>query len=383
MSIYTKKQRWKLVLLSLAVLIGAASLWYTNNLVEELSKEERKKVELWAKGTKQLVGAEDPNQDLSFILEVITNNETVPVILVDENDNIQSYRNLDALKSRKEDYLKKQLEIMRKQNEPIEIILTEGHKNFIYYKESTLLAKLFYYPFIQLGIIFLFIIIAYFAFSASRKAEQNQVWVGMAKETAHQLGTPISSLMAWVEYLKLKQSVDEAMISDVEKDIKRLETITERFSKIGSAPVLKDSNIVNVLETSVGYIKKRTSDKVKFEMHFPAEELLVPINIPLFEWVIENLCKNAIDAMGGAGQIDVFLENAGQEVLIDIQDTGKGIAKSKQKTIFQPGFTTKPRGWGLGLSLVKRIIEFYHAGKIYVKSSEIDKGTTFRIVLKK
>lgn len=383
MNIYSKKQQWKLLLLIIAVIIGVSSMWYTNKLVKKLSYEERKKVNLWAQGMKQLADIDNPDADVSFIFEVIRNNETVPVILVDENDSIISARPADLLKPNDLEYNKRLLEKMKKEHEPIEIILSKGHKNYIYYKDSILLNQLFYYPFIQLGVIFLFILVSYFAFSASRKAEQNQVWVGMSKETAHQLGTPISSLMAWVELLKMK-NIDKQLLTEVDKDVKRLETITERFSKIGSTPALSKANITDVLNNSISYIKTRSSDKVVFNLNFSSsDEIFVPVNISLFEWVIENLCKNAIDAMNGSGTINISITDHTQVVYIDIKDTGKGIPKSKYKTIFQPGYTTKQRGWGLGLSLTERIIEFYHSGKIFVKSSEINNGTTFRIALKK
>jgi len=380
---YSRKQIWKFALFIAAILIGVTSLWYTNDLVEELSKEERKKVELWAEATKRIANFDDQNQDFSFIVRVLQDNETVPVIWVDEKDSIIASRNLDSIKSLKIDYLQKQLEIMQEGYEPIEVKLSKDVIHKIYYKDSKLLTKLFYYPFIQLGVIFLFIVVSYLVFSTSRKMEQNQVWVGMSKETAHQLGTPISSLIAWVELLKLKES-DEILVREVEKDVKRLETITQRFSKIGAAPVLEAANITEVLFHAIDYIHTRTSDRVAFNLHFSMEyEIFVPVNISLFEWVIENICKNAIDAMNGSGAIDVWVSDHVQVVYIDIKDTGKGIPKSKYKTVFQPGYTTKKRGWGLGLSLAKRIIETYHLGKIFVKNSEINKGTTFRIALKK
>ena len=385
MNVYNKKQEWKLILLIVAIIIGAASLWYTNDLVKSLSREERKKVELWAEGTKQLANInENANQDFSFIFEVIKNNETVPVILTDEKDNIISARNLDSLKANDEVYLQKQLETMKLNHEPIVIELVDGHRNFIYYKDSTILSQLSYYPFIQLGVIFLFIFVSYLAFSSSRKAEQNQVWVGMSKETAHQLGTPISSLMAWVEILKQKKEISPEMILEVQKDIKRLETITERFSKIGSTPILLPTDIIEVLNNSVNYIRTRSSNRVSITVNQQNQDkIFVPVNVALFEWVIENLCKNAIDAMGGNGSIAISIIDSTQVLYIDIKDTGKGISKSKYKTVFQPGYTTKKRGWGLGLSLSKRIIESYHEGKIFVKNSEVNNGTTFRIMLKK
>ncbi|OFX17794.1 MAG: histidine kinase [Bacteroidetes bacterium GWA2_31_9] len=383
MNIYSKKQYWKFALLLIATLIGISSLWYTNKLINELSKEERKKIELWAEGMKHMANNENPDADLSFVFEVIRNNETVPVILADEQNNIIYSRNVDSTKINDKEYMQHQLETMKKQNEPIEIIISNNIKQYIYYKDSSILTQLFYYPFIQLAVIFIFILVAYFAFSASRRAEQNQVWVGMSKETAHQLGTPISSLLAWIELLKLKE-FDKEIITEVDKDVKRLETITERFSKIGSAPVLKKENICDALHMSLNYMKSRASTRVEFTTNFSkSDEILVPVNIPLFDWVVENLIKNSIDAMNGEGKIDVEIKDSSQVLYIDVSDSGKGIQKSKYKTIFNPGFTTKKRGWGLGLSLSKRIIEQYHNGKIFVKNSESGKGTTIRIVLKK
>ena len=324
MNIYSKKRTWKFILLISAILIGIISLWYTNTLVKELSEEERKKVELWAEGTKKLINIQDPNQDFSFIVKVITNNETIPVILVDENDSIISARNLDSTKMEKPRYVKRQLEKMKAENKPFEIILSNGHKNFIYYEHSTLLTKLYYYPFIQIGVIFLFLIVSYLAFSASRKAEQNQVWVGMSKETAHQLGTPISSLMAWVELLKQKET-DHTVINEVEKDIERLSNITERFSKIGSLPNLRNENITNVLNQSIEYFKKRTSRQIEFISNFNGNEFKAPLNPALFQWVIENLFKNAIDAMSGSGKIEVVVSDNIKYIAIDIKDYGKPI----------------------------------------------------------
>lgn len=340
-------------------------------------------MELWADAQEITASNQDPDQYLNFIFQVIINNKTVPVIVVDNEDNVIFFRNLDSLKVQDEEYLKKQLEIMKREHEPIEIVISDNLKQYIYYRDSTLLTKLFYYPFIQLAVIFLFILVAYYAFSSSRKAEQNQVWVGMSKETAHQLGTPISSLMAWVELLKTK-NIEENFIKEVEKDVNRLETITERFSKIGSAPVLSKVHIAEILINSINYIRSRSSERVYFNLNFSLEdEIYIPINASLFEWVIENLCRNAIDAMDGTGTIEISVTDHMQVVYIDIKDTGKGLSKSKYKTIFQPGYTTKQRGWGLGLSLAKRIIESYHSGKIFVKSSEINAGTTIRIALKK
>ncbi|PCH84986.1 MAG: ATP-binding protein [Flavobacteriales bacterium] len=382
MNIYSKKQYWKIILLAIAVVIGLSSLWYTNTLVTKLQWEERKKVELWAEATKQLANAQG-SADLSFVLKVIIDNETVPVILADKEGNVLSFVNLDSAAAEEPGYLEEQLEIMRAENESIEVAIGDDYFQYIYFKSSTLLIQLKYFPYIQLAVISLFILVSYFAFSTSRKAEQNQVWMGLAKETAHQLGTPLSSIMAWLEVLRTK-SVDEGTLEEFEKDVKRLETITERFSKIGSMPNLEPANLNLILEEAVSYISNRVSKKVRFSMDFEeTRDLLAPLNKSLFEWVIENLCKNAVDAMNGAGDITIDVSDRTQFVYIDISDTGKGMAKSVFKQVFEPGFTTKRRGWGLGLSLCKRIIENYHGGKIFVKNSEIGKGTTFRVVLRK
>jgi LytS/YehU family sensor histidine kinase len=382
---YSTKQRWKFSLFLSAIIIGASSLLYTNQLVHSLSAEERKKVELWAEATKEIQNAGLAEDVSNVVYRILQEDKTIPKILVDEKENIISYANIDSARVNrtKGQYLKDLLTRMKLENKPIEISFSDGEKNYIYYKDSTLLDKLIYYPFIQLGVISLFIFVSYLAFSISRRMEQDQVWVGMSKETAHQLGTPISSLIAWVELLRLKNE-DTTVIDEVSKDVERLQVITERFSKIGSPPVLSKTNLIDVLNKAVGYLKTRTSHKVVYTINFSnVHEIMVPINVPLFEWVIENICKNAIDAMNGAGNIDVLVKDDIQVVYIDIKDTGKGIAKSKYKTVFQPGYTTKRRGWGLGLSLSKRIIEVNHNGKIFVKNSELNKGTTFRIVLKK
>lgn len=371
------------MLLIAAVCIGISSLWITNNLVRRLAVEERKKVELWAEGMKQIAQNENLGQDISFIFQVIKNNETVPVIVTSQDDSILLTRNIDTLLTRDTTALRKKLQRMKESCNPIEIYISDNIKQLVYYEDSMLLTQLIYYPFIQLGVIFLFILVSYLAFSSSRKAEQNQVWVGMAKETAHQLGTPISSLMAWVELLSLKK-IDDDILIEVNKDVKRLETVADRFSKIGSVTELVPVNIVELLKNQVSYIQNRTSSMVKFKTNLDKfTEMIVPLNVPLFEWVIENLCKNAVDAMEGAGTIEITVYDQMQVLFIDIKDTGKGISKSKFKTVFQPGYTTKPRGWGLGLSLSKRIIESYHNGKIFIKSSEMNTGTTFRISLKK
>ncbi len=383
MNIYSKKQKWKFLLLVVAIIIGVSTFLITNNLAQKLAVEERKKVELWALGMRQLSALDNEEKDYTFILEVIKNNETVPVILTNKEGQIISSRNLDPHHENDQEYLEKQLEKMKSDNDPIEITLLDGNMNFIYYKESILLTRLFYFPIIQFGVISLFLIVSYIAFSSSRKSEQNQVWVGMSKETAHQLGTPTSSLMASLELMRMK-NVDEKIVSEFEKDVIRLEKITERFSKIGSAPKLEKQDIIEVLLNTIKYIKARSSGKINFICNFSEnDQILVPFNPSLFEWVVENLLKNAIDSIHGSGNITINIDDRIQYLFIDVIDEGKGIPKSKYKTIFQPGYTTRQRGWGLGLSLSKRIIEIYHAGKIFVNHSEPDKGTNMRIVLKK
>jgi len=499
---YSQKNRWKLILVLFAAIIVGASLWYSNllvhkmeneerikirlwaetiqkkarlvnyanNLFNEIGADERKKVQLWADATKLLASPNVSITDLSFIFELVRNNENIPVILTDNNDRIVSSRNLpDSAKQNDSNYMHSQLALMRKQHPPIEIYIYKNQKNYLYYEdsklfselkgvlndlsesfysevvknlasvpviltdstqsnviasgsvdsaiihnplrlktvmanmaqsnapivielggggkqyifyeESTLSKELRYFPFLVFGIMSLFILFSYTLFSTARRVEQNRVWVGLAKETAHQLGTPLSSLMAWVEYLRAKES---NIADELEKDVKRLETITNRFSKIGSSPQLEAQDVSAVINESIDYFRVRTSQKVKFHYEVaPETDIVVPINAPLFSWVIENLFRNAIDAMSGEGSLTVEVSGQPEVLVIDISDTGKGIPKSNFKTVFEPGFTTKARGWGLGLSLCKRIIENYHGGKIFVKNSEINKGTTFRITLKR
>ena len=384
MELYFKKRRWKLLLLISAVLIGAGSLLYTNWLIGQMSVQERKSVELWAEAMKRLVDTDDGGkQDLTFHQTIMGNNTTIPIIYTDENGTILGDRNIKYNEKRRETVLQHELAKMKSQKAPIEIVLSANVSQYLYYRDSNLLQNLRYFPLVQFAVIMLFISVSYFAFSASRKAEQNQVWVGMSKETAHQLGTPISSLMAWVEILKMK-NIDENMIEEIQKDVSRLEKITERFSKIGSAPELITNDLKQVLQSTVSYLEKRSSKKVRFELKL--DETIrydVPHNAALFSWVIENLCKNAIDAIESDGIIKLVLLQKNDHLMLDISDNGKGIPKSQFKTIFEPGFTTKKRGWGLGLSLSKRIIENYHKGKIFIRQSEIGKGTTFRIVLRR
>lgn len=382
MRAYDQKRYWKFIIIAAAALIGGISLLYTRSLVKSLAVQEDNKIKLWANATKQLIKSEG---DINFLLNIIEDNETIPTILVDDEGNIVTTRNLDPAREKDTSYINSTLEIMKNEHVPIKILYDEENKryNYLYYENSKLLNELKTYPFIQLALIAFFALMSYFALSSSRKAEQNQVWVGMSKETAHQLGTPISSLREWLNLIReTDKDQQEEILQEFDYDIKRLELITERFSKIGSEPVLKAENLDLVVEKSISYLKNRISSKVKFEINIGKPGNWAQINIPLFDWVIENLCKNAVDAMEGTGFLNIQINHDAEFVYIDITDTGKGVPRSKFKTIFKPGYTTKKRGWGLGLSLVKRIIHEYHKGQIYVRHSEPGKGTTFRIVLK-
>jgi signal transduction histidine kinase len=381
---YFKKRRWKILLLVLAVSIGVGSFFYTNWLVKRMAVEERKNVELWAKATQLLASYDiNSNQDITFLNDIIIRNTSIPIIIADSLDQILDSKNISFAEDRKEKVLSRELRKMKEENDPIVIVISQTEKQYLYYSDSILLENLKYYPVVQFAVIFLFVLVAYFAFNSSRNAEQNQVWVGMSKETAHQLGTPISSLMAWVELLKM-QNIDENLIKEFEKDTERLQKITERFSKIGSVPELILTDVSDTIRSTLEYLKTRSSGKVKFVLDFDQQKKYdVPMNASLFSWVIENLCKNAIDAMNNSGTIQVSIAEKSDQIFIDVSDTGKGISKAYYKSVFQPGFTTKKRGWGLGLSLAKRIVENYHKGKIFLKQSEINKGTTFRIILNK
>jgi signal transduction histidine kinase len=358
------------------------SLIYTQYLVSKLKIEERKNIKLWAEATR-LISLPDTSQNVEFLSTIIENNNNVPVILTDEYDSIISARNFDGHKLSDYKYIRKQLEKIKESNKPIVNNLENGHFNLIYYKDSIILTMLIFYPYIQLGLIILFILVSYLAFSSSRKADQNQVWVGMSKETAHQLGTPTSSLAGWIEILQ-NNYPEISITGELARDVERLEKVTERFSRIGSKPLLAKENIVTTISRTIDYLKSRTSSKVKFIYdHSNKEEVIVPVNSALFEWVIENVSKNAIDAMEGIGEITIRIAETEKHALIDISDTGKGIPKSAFKKIFNPGFTTKQRGWGLGLSLARRIIEEYHNGKIFVRHSEVGKGSCIRIMMNK
>ena len=377
--IYRLSQRLRLLFIGTAALIVTASLFFTNRLTRQLATEEHKKMEIWAGAMRQVILAGE-NTDINFLSEIISGNTTIPVIMTDENDNLISSLNVNEPASKTNDYYRREIERLKKKNSHIEVRI-DNTLQHIYYDDSLLLKQLRYFPYIQLGVIFIFLLIAYLAFSGTKKAEQNQVWVGLSRETAHQLGTPISSLLAWLDLLRIRN--DDKLLTEMEKDVNRLKIIAERFSKIGSAPDLQLVKLNETITNAVQYISHRSSQKVIITCHFQTSDNdLIRMNVPLFEWVIENLCKNAIDAMNGNGKIDIFVQKKSNEYIVDVKDTGKGIEKNKFKAVFSTGYTTKPRGWGLGLSLAKRIIEEYHKGKIFVKQSEIDKGTTFRILMK-
>lgn len=382
---YRYDKKWKIILLAFAALIFVLSLIYTNKLMTDLRHEEYRRMELWAHAMGDFINS-DPETDIGFLFEVLENNQTIPVILVDaDNKTIISYRNLDTVKMENAEYAADKLEEFRNNGkESFSIIGPDGEvMNTIYYSDSLLLKKLQYYPYVQLLLIAIFIIMGYIVLNVSRRSEQNHVWLGMSKETAHQLGTPISSLMAWLEIMRDEHGETE-MFREVEKDVKRLEKIAARFSKIGSKPNLHENELIGCIRNSISYLKTRIPSTIHLDTNITdTDEIYLPLNVELFEWVIENLCKNAVDAIGTNGTIRITIESDDNNVGIEISDTGKGISKSDFKNVFKPGYTTKNRGWGLGLSLAKRIVEEYHGGKIFVKSSEIGKGTTFRINLKK
>ncbi len=385
MDFYLKKQRWKQFLMIGAVLIGVSSLLYTNHLVKQVSYEEQVKVELWTESVRMTLTHDSLSDDVfRYINAVFTTNKTVPIIVVDENENIIADNNLNYNEKNRDKILQREYRKLKARTEPIVIELGPDEKQYLYFKESRLLIQLRYYPIFQLLVIVLFIFISYYAFNSARKSEQNMVWVGMAKETAHQLGTPISSLMAWVELLK-ELDVSTDIVSELAKDTHRLEQIAERFSKVGSTPELYPENVYSILNESISYLQPRISKKIELETRFDTtQELYLPLSSTLFGWVVENLIRNAVDAMEGSkGRIQVQVYERDQRVIIEIADNGKGIPKSKQKAIFKPGFTTKKRGWGLGLTLSKRIVENYHKGKLLLRYSDAARGTAFWIILPK
>ncbi len=392
MEFYKDNTTLKWIILAVSVLISAGSIYYTNILVEQLKQRERQQVELFAKALEYTLNSSEGN--IVFITdEILFKNKYVPVIWFTKDNGYQS-TNIDIKESlskeRKDEILKREAEKMSLTFAPIEIILKDPEtgevyeRQYVYYKNSALLTQLIAFPYIQLSVLAIFGFISYLAFNYSRTAEQNQVWVGLAKETAHQLGTPLSSLMAWIEVLRDDPDIkNKGIVDELDKDIRKLRVVTERFSSIGSKPVLRTENIFQLINNVVGYLQPRISSKIKFEVYTLSETIDVKVHAPLFEWVVENLCKNAVDSMGSTGTIVIkILRGSDHKVFIDISDTGKGIPKPLITNVFKPGFTTKKRGWGLGLALAKRIIEMYHEGKIFVKSSDETLGTTFRIELK-
>lgn len=384
-------RRVKIFLVLAAVIIAVASLVVSHLLIRDLAKEEHNKMAVWAEAMRTLNNA-DENTDINLVLKVINGNNTIPVIVLDSNGDVQAYRNIDLKTCKTEADSVQRVEELGKEmlleRQVIRITLNEDADSVtrsddyinVCYADSVMLRRLASYPYIQLGVVMIFVVIAIFALLTSKRAEQNKVWVGLSKETAHQLGTPISSLMAWTEILK-ETHPDDPLIPEMDKDVKRLQLIADRFSKIGSLPEPVETNLKEIMQHVVDYMDRRTSRKVQMICRFPKEDVIVRINASLFEWVIENLCKNAVDAMEGAGTITLTILKECARAVVEVADTGKGIRKKDIGNVFKPGFTTKKRGWGLGLSLAKRIVEEYHHGKIYVKKSELGVGTTFRIEL--
>ena len=391
MDFYRDNANLKWIILGVSTVISIGSIYYTNILVDQLKERERNQMKLYARALEYTYQS---NEDILFVTEeIIKKNTSIPTILMNEKGEF-NYLNIDINPSwsekKKNDVLRQEVIEMKRAFPPIEIILKDPNtgevfgKQYVYYKNSFLLTQLIAYPFVQLSVIAIFGFISYLAFNYSKVAEQNRVWVGLAKETAHQLGTPLSSLMAWIEVLRDDPDItNKGIVEELDKDIRKLRVVTERFSSIGSTPALKDENVFGLINNVVGYLQPRVSSKINFEVYTLSETIRAKVHAPLFEWVLENLCKNAVDAMGSTGTIAIkILRGSDSKVFIDISDTGKGIPKANMTNVFRPGFTTKKRGWGLGLALAKRIIELYHEGKIFVKSSDENQGTTFRIELK-
>ncbi len=393
MEFYQDNANLKWIILTVSVVISIASIYFTDILVNQLKEREKNQVKLFARALEYTIN--DTQNDILFITEEIINkNNSIPTILVDSHNSVVTYTNIEIdtawSKARKEETLQAELTEMQSTFQPIEILLKDPKtqevygKQYVYYKNSFLLTQLTAYPYIQIFVLAIFGFISYLAFNYSRTAEQNRVWVGLAKETAHQLGTPLSSLMAWIEVLRDDPDIrNKGIVEELDKDISKLQVVTERFSSIGSTPTLKSENIYQLVNRVVGYLQPRVSSKINIEVYTLSESIQALVHPPLFEWVLENLCKNAVDAMGNSGTIAFkILRGNDNKVLIDISDTGKGMSKTMMTNVFKPGFTTKKRGWGLGLTLAKRIIELYHEGRIFVKSSEENSGTTFRIEVK-
>ncbi|ATV30679.1 sensor histidine kinase [Prevotella intermedia] len=376
----------KIILVVAAIAIAVVSLVASNILTKDLARQERTKMEVWAEAMRALSQA-DENTDLALVLKVLNDNNTIPVVVLDNDENVTDFRNVVINAKNYKDsllYVSAMAKRLKSNKQNIRIQLSDASNEYIdvCYDDSLMLKRLALYPYVQLGVVMLFVVVAIFALLTSKRAEQNKVWVGLSKETAHQLGTPISSLMAWTTILK-ETYPDDDLLPEMDKDVKRLQLIADRFSKIGSLPEAVPVSLSEVLDHVIEYMDRRTSKTIQLKKVFPADDIIIRLNASLFEWVIENLCKNAVDAMGGeSGTITLRVETVGERVIVEVSDTGKGIKKKDMRNVFRPGFTTKSRGWGLGLSLAKRIVEEYHNGRIFVKSSELGKGTTFRIELK-
>ena len=376
----------KIILVVAAIAIAVVSLVASNILTKDLARQERTKMEVWAEAMRALSQA-DENTDLALVLKVLNDNNTIPVVVLDNDENVTDFRNVVINAKNYKDsllYVSAMAKRLKNNKQNIRIQLSDASNEYIdvCYDDSLMLKRLALYPYVQLGVVMLFVVVAIFALLTSKRAEQNKVWVGLSKETAHQLGTPISSLMAWTTILK-ETYPDDDLLPEMDKDVKRLQLIADRFSKIGSLPEAVPVSLNEVLDHVIDYMDRRTSKTIQLKKVFPADDIIIRLNASLFEWVIENLCKNAVDAMGGeSGTITLRVETVGERVIVEVSDTGKGIKKKDMRNVFRPGFTTKSRGWGLGLSLAKRIVEEYHNGRIFVKSSELGKGTTFRIELK-
>ena len=376
-NLYESRQHLKYVFIIVAILIALVSLAVSNRLIKKLAQEERARMEIWTEAYRVL-STEDTDQNLMVILRIIEGNTSIPVILCNDQGEILSHRNISVPAEGDSLFLQRKVREFRARHTPIVVEIGENARQYLYYDDSILLKRLLIYPYVQLSVVFVFILIAFLALASTKRAEQNKVWVGLTKETAHQLGTPISSLIAWVEYLKTKD-VEATYLNEMEKDVKRLEVIADRFSKVGSVPTLKQLDVNEAVRASCNYMSTRVSAKVRIVYEPAPEPLYVQMNESLFSWVIENLAKNAVDAMEGRGVITVSTGRRKRRIWVDVADTGKGIPKSRFKTVFTPGYTTKTRGWGLGLSLVRRIVETSPGGRIYVRSSEPGRGTTFRI----
>ena len=382
MKILTNNILFKRIAVLISSIIVSSILWNTYIFFQKFKQEERIKIEILAAAQKEIANQSDLNADYNILLKIIQNNKNIPMILVDENGMISDTQNLDPVKSLNPEYLEKQLTKMKAENKPIKVVYKGENKQFIYYRNSDLLNKLTYYPIALILVLFLFLGVIYMFYNSTKIAETNKLWTGMAKETAHQIGTPLSSLLGWIAILKMEK-IEHQYLEEIEKDVSRLNTIANRFSKIGSIPELKKENIVPITKQAFDYLKSRSSKQISFSFIASQNEINTHLNSELYSWVIENMIKNSIDAMSGKGALTVKIETTSKKIKITISDSGKGIPKKLYKLIFKPGFTTKKRGWGLGLSLSKRIVQDYHKGKIVVQKSEMNKGTTFEILLDK